>query len=174
MTPSEVSLYLTVLLTTIYTVDTMAVIRQHHILNSRANRLKRTELNLNSTVAAAMGINNQSTIEVNANKKLKVSASTPPQTISLPSNATNNQQNNPMPRYNYTVYYPILSPNDTNNNNLSAPINETLEIHDHVIDQRPRQVTSINGTIDASQYNNADLDRLYNDALLVYFKNFNE
>lgn len=37
-----------------------------------------------------------------------------------------------------------------------------------------RNVNSINGTIDLSQYKANDVDRLYGDALLVYFKNFNE
>lgn len=37
-----------------------------------------------------------------------------------------------------------------------------------------RNVNSINGTIDLSQYKSNDVDRLYGDALLVYFKNFNE
>lgn len=37
-----------------------------------------------------------------------------------------------------------------------------------------KNVNSINGTIDLSQYEQSDVDRLYGDALLVYLKNFNE
>lgn len=37
-----------------------------------------------------------------------------------------------------------------------------------------RDISSVNGTIDLSEYAQSDLDRLYGDALLVYLKNFND
>lgn len=61
------------------------------------------------------------------------------------------------------------NPNDVNNNIIS--------VSDEAANQQQqwqRNVSSINGTIDLSQYGQNDVDRLYGDALLVYLKNFNE
>lgn len=54
---------------------------------------------------------------------------------------------------------------DLNNNSIET---------EPVQPNRRQNVNSINGTVDLSQYSQADVDRLYGDALLVYFKNFNE
>jgi len=57
--------------------------------------------------------------------------------------------------------------NDVNNN--SIPISPPMQASNW-----RRDINSVNGTIDLSQYEQNDVDRLYGDALLVYFKNFNE
>lgn len=61
---------------------------------------------------------------------------------------------------------------DLNNNTISLDDDSRRGQQRH----RPRQnvVDSVNGTVDLSQYQQTDVDRLYGDALLVYFKNFNE
>lgn len=67
------------------------------------------------------------------------------------------------------------TPSPTNSTNVAS--NEIQVDGDEIINQ-PRNwrtnVSSINGTIDVTEYQQNDLDRLYGDALLVYFKNFNE
>lgn len=55
--------------------------------------------------------------------------------------------------------------NDVNNNTVDSGV---------VLVEPRRNVNSVNGTIDLSQYEQSDVDRLYGDALLVYLKNFNE
>lgn len=58
--------------------------------------------------------------------------------------------------------------NDLNNNAIQTEVSAN---------QQPnwrRNINSINGTIDLSEYAQNDVDRLYGDALLVYLKNFNE
>jgi len=59
------------------------------------------------------------------------------------------------------------STNDVNNNSLATgpPVYRA---------NWRRDINSVNGTVDLSQYEQNDVDRLYGDALLVYFKNFNE
>lgn len=70
--------------------------------------------------------------------------------------------------------------NNNNNNTWSNDINNnTIESSSDnlIVEQQTsiqRNISSINGTIDLSQYGQNDVDRLYGDALLVYFKNFNE
>lgn len=77
------------------------------------------------------------------------------------------------------------APNDLNNNSSSSSSNNSTNLnHNDIqvdledIPNQPRNwrrnVSSINGTIDVTEYQQNDLDRLYGDALLVYFKNFNE
>lgn len=71
-----------------------------------------------------------------------------------------------------------------NNNNNNTVVSESLDINSNIISidktddmakfVPARNINSINGTIDLSQYEQSDVDRLYGDALLVYFKNFNE
>lgn len=56
----------------------------------------------------------------------------------------------------------IAAIQDDNNNNTVYSV------------ERTRQVSSLNGTIDLSRYEQDDVDRLYSDALLVYVKNFNQ
>lgn len=76
----------------------------------------------------------------------------------------------------------LFSPlsNDINNNgNAANDLNNNMIATDRSDDRLAspawrRNVDSINGTIDLSQYQQSDVDRLYGDALLVYFKNFNE
>lgn len=63
---------------------------------------------------------------------------------------------------------------DSNNNSININNNTIPSSSD--LDERPpqRNINSVNGTIDLSQYGQSDVDRLYGDALLVYFKNFND
>lgn len=63
------------------------------------------------------------------------------------------------------------SSNDINNN--SGDINNN-GIPDVGAERYRNHIKSVNGTIDLSQYEQSDVDRLYGDALLVYLKNFNE
>lgn len=78
---------------------------------------------------------------------------------SASANATTSRFNNaPLPSF-------APNKNDDNNNELAPPPQgQTWR----------RNVSSINGTVDLSQYEQQDVDRLYGDALLVYFKNFNQ
>jgi len=62
---------------------------------------------------------------------------------------------------------PNLVPYDVNNNTIGSASDQADQTW-------RRNVTSVNGTIDLSQYGQNDVDRLYGDALLVYLKNFNE
>lgn len=66
--------------------------------------------------------------------------------------------------------------NDVNNNTIANLDNEFNSIDGASQSQRALPVvsSSVNGTIDLSQYGQSDVDRLYGDALLVYLKNFNE
>lgn len=73
--------------------------------------------------------------------------------------------------------------NDLNNNSpssshLANTASNEIQVDSEEITNQPRNwrrnVSSINGTIDVTEYQQNDLDRLYGDALLVYFKNFNE
>lgn len=78
------------------------------------------------------------------------------------------------------------APTDINNNNEFGLRNQSnsndvnnniISVSDEAANQQQhwqRNVSSINGTIDLSQYGQNDVDRLYGDALLVYLKNFNE
>lgn len=59
--------------------------------------------------------------------------------------------------------------NDLNNNSIASDDN-----NNNSGPSWRRNVNSLNGTVDLSQYERNDIDRLYGDALLVYFKNFNE
>jgi hypothetical protein len=67
-----------------------------------------------------------------------------------------------------------------NINTLHGPRSHLNDLNNNSIDTqgarptRRQNVSSINGTVDLSQYSQEDVDRLYGDALLVYFKNFNE
>lgn len=64
-----------------------------------------------------------------------------------------------------------LDSSDVNNNTLSG----TDDVNNQLYQQQwQRNINSVNGTIDLSQYGQNDVDRLYGDALLVYLKNFNE
>lgn len=72
---------------------------------------------------------------------------------------------------------------DMNNNNSTAlPRRQVNDMNNNSIDTEGggaqpswrQNIDSVNGTVDLSQYNQNDVDRLYGDALLVYFKNFNE
>lgn len=58
--------------------------------------------------------------------------------------------------------------NDINNNTILSS-SDSYESQGY-----QRNINSINGTIDLTQYGQNEVDRLYGDALLVYFKNFNE
>ena len=69
--------------------------------------------------------------------------------------------------------------NNSNNNNTDRMTNNLDDVNNNSIHSGNqsgwrRNISSINGTIDLSQYEQSDVDRLYGDALLVYFKNFNE
>lgn len=74
---------------------------------------------------------------------------------------------------------PIVSGGDINNNGLLESF-ATNDVNNNTVDsglvlvEPRRNVNSVNGTIDLSQYEQSDVDRLYGDALLVYLKNFNE
>lgn len=59
--------------------------------------------------------------------------------------------------------------NDMNNNSIDSG-----STNGHLAQTWRQNVNSANGTVDLSQYSQSDVDRLYGDALLVYFKNFNE
>lgn len=75
---------------------------------------------------------------------------------------------------------PQVTSNDMNNNNriLNLATNDIMNDNTIALGRSQsawrRNVNSVNGTIDLSQYEQSDVDRLYGDALLVYFKNFNE
>lgn len=98
---------------------------------------------------------------------------------SLSRNIANGRQHSPSSlATNSTNNQPIMNSSDINNNGLlaSSPSNDlnnnTIYTTD-VVEPR-RNINSVNGTIDLSQYEQSDVDRLYGDALLVYLKNFNE
>lgn len=64
-----------------------------------------------------------------------------------------------------------LDSSDINNNTLSGADDASNQLYQP---QWQRNISSVDGTIDLSQYGRNDVDRLYGDALLVYLKNFNE
>lgn len=73
----------------------------------------------------------------------------------------------------------ISGASDVNNNTISTVGEPTLQVYNAQASGDGQQswrrnVNSVNGTIDLSQYEQNDVDRLYGDALLVYLKNFNE
>lgn len=81
---------------------------------------------------------------------------------------------------NSTLTGQARSSGDDLNNNNSTHLDSNDLNNNSIMSGRAdqptwrRNVDSINGTIDLSQYQQTDVDRLYGDALLVYFKNFNE
>lgn len=64
--------------------------------------------------------------------------------------------------------------NDTNNNSIVAGKEDDISNNIEHSSSWRRNIDSVNGTVDVSMYERNDIDRLYGDALLVYFKNFNE
>lgn len=87
--------------------------------------------------------------------------STSSRSLSLYDSNNNNNNNN------HLTSPP--NPNDVNNNSIQTSMAQSSQT-----DNWRRDISSVNGTIDLSQYEQNDVDRLYGDALLVYFKNFNE
>lgn len=111
------------------------------------------------------------TMEINHSKRLRSSHqeetfSSRDSTISLNNSTTldRHQADNDINNNNQ-----IIASININNNNSNSQDNSTV----YTV-ERTRQVSSLNGTIDLSRYEQDDVDRLYSDALLVYVKNFNE
>lgn len=130
---------------------------------TRARRIARQRTFERSQNSTTSGTEMKSTSNSTQSKRISLSASSNQQQKRFKTSLNNLQlgsvrladSNNNQPS------------NDINNNTISGSSDEPIESHQ-------RNVNSINGTIDLSQYGQSDVDRLYGDALLVYFKNFNE
>lgn len=143
-----------------------SVIKQHKrpLLNSAINQAlpKRFRTSLTSVGRTSNAV---TSFESNARRLNTTTTSQLEQRFSLirdHSSSDNNNNNDDS-----------ASTNDVNNNTISGSSGQVDNNHKHQRHQS-RIRNSVNGTIDLSEYEQSDVDRLYGDALLVYVKNFNE
>lgn len=91
-------------------------------------------------------------------------------------NDDHDSNNNMISKDKNNNYDDFIHNNDTSNSLKTSGLQKSHDLPMQ-ISEPPywrRNVKSVNGTIDLSQYEQSDVDRLYGDALLVYVKNFNE
>ena len=126
-------------------------------------------VNLPSMKRSAIGSNETRPATQNTKKKFKTSgkvfASSSRQTVATDGIGTRQEHRNEMWRN---------QANDTNNNSIEARKEDDINNNIEPPGNWRRSIDSVNGTVDVSLYERNDIDRLYGDALLVYFKNFNE
>lgn len=147
-----------------------AAVRQGRFENQRAIRMRR-----NSTQESSIMKSRQQNSQINQKRTSTVFNSTQQKRFKTATSGINLGSIRLSDSQNLIAFESRTSRNDLNNN---SDVNNNNNPSANSIDDRPVgrsvNVNSVNGTIDLSQYGQNDVDRLYGDALLVYFKNFNE